>query len=212
MFLSVFDLFKIGIGPSSSHTMGPMTAAVRIPPVGHERSRLLLIHEVSLVTVASHRHQDVLMARRILANTGHQKHKMAAMAGNRMERRDLTLTTGVGGLNQTVLYSSFIDILRNQTLDEGAFYGFLSPKFGSKTGLSHAQVTAFVRQHAAEHDVMLFSPQPDMGALFLNVFEQGETFLSDLAEIRDAILRATPPADEGDYEEPETAEPAPEAT
>jgi len=27
MFLSVFDLFKIGIGPSSSHTMGPMNAA-----------------------------------------------------------------------------------------------------------------------------------------------------------------------------------------
>jgi L-serine dehydratase len=29
MFLSVFDLFKIGIGPSSSHTMGPMSAAAR---------------------------------------------------------------------------------------------------------------------------------------------------------------------------------------
>lgn len=29
MFLSVFDIFKIGIGPSSSHTMGPMTAAGR---------------------------------------------------------------------------------------------------------------------------------------------------------------------------------------
>jgi L-serine dehydratase len=29
VFLSVFDLFKIGIGPSSSHTMGPMTAAGR---------------------------------------------------------------------------------------------------------------------------------------------------------------------------------------
>jgi L-serine dehydratase len=29
LFLSVFDLFKIGIGPSSSHTMGPMTAAAR---------------------------------------------------------------------------------------------------------------------------------------------------------------------------------------
>ncbi len=27
MFLSVFDVFKSGIGPSSSHTMGPMTAA-----------------------------------------------------------------------------------------------------------------------------------------------------------------------------------------
>lgn len=29
MFLSVFDLYKIGIGPSSSHTMGPMTAGSR---------------------------------------------------------------------------------------------------------------------------------------------------------------------------------------
>ncbi len=27
MFLSIFDIFKIGVGPSSSHTMGPMTAA-----------------------------------------------------------------------------------------------------------------------------------------------------------------------------------------
>ena len=29
MFLSVFDIFKIGVGPSSSHTMGPMLAAAR---------------------------------------------------------------------------------------------------------------------------------------------------------------------------------------
>ncbi len=29
MFLSVFDIFKVGIGPSSSHTMGPMAAALR---------------------------------------------------------------------------------------------------------------------------------------------------------------------------------------
>jgi L-serine dehydratase len=29
MFLSVFDVFKVGIGPSSSHTMGPMSAARR---------------------------------------------------------------------------------------------------------------------------------------------------------------------------------------
>ena len=29
MFLSVFDVFKIGVGPSSSHTMGPMVAAQR---------------------------------------------------------------------------------------------------------------------------------------------------------------------------------------
>ncbi|MEX0350181.1 MAG: L-serine ammonia-lyase [Paracoccaceae bacterium] len=29
MFLSIFDMFKVGVGPSSSHTMGPMVAAAR---------------------------------------------------------------------------------------------------------------------------------------------------------------------------------------
>ncbi len=38
--LSVFDIFKIGIGPSSSHTMGPMRAA-REFAVGLERAGLL---------------------------------------------------------------------------------------------------------------------------------------------------------------------------
>ncbi|MBQ0757266.1 MAG: hypothetical protein KBT54_09200, partial [Amphritea sp.] len=27
MSISVFDLFKVGVGPSSSHTVGPMVAA-----------------------------------------------------------------------------------------------------------------------------------------------------------------------------------------
>ncbi len=29
MFVSVFEMFKVGVGPSSSHTMGPMVAAAR---------------------------------------------------------------------------------------------------------------------------------------------------------------------------------------
>jgi L-serine dehydratase len=37
MFLSVLDLFKIGIGPSSSHTVGPMVAASRfLEKIAHE--------------------------------------------------------------------------------------------------------------------------------------------------------------------------------
>jgi len=40
MTLSVFDIFKIGIGPSSSHTMGPMRAA-REFALGLERDGLL---------------------------------------------------------------------------------------------------------------------------------------------------------------------------
>ncbi|MEM7060716.1 MAG: L-serine ammonia-lyase [Pseudomonadota bacterium] len=41
MFLSVFDIFKIGIGPSSSHTMGPMIAAARfLEDLRHGRNRI----------------------------------------------------------------------------------------------------------------------------------------------------------------------------
>lgn len=66
--------------------------------------------------------------------------------------------------------------LMTKPLDETAFYGFFSPKFCAKTQLSFDDVQRFVAQHAATADVLLFSPQPDMGAFFLNVFEQGETF------------------------------------
>jgi hypothetical protein len=64
-------------------------------------------------------------------------------------------------------------------LDESAHYGFFSPKFGKKTLLSHAQTVQAVQaaaQAPQPADVVLFSPQPDMGAFFLNVFEQNETF------------------------------------
>ncbi|HEX4738520.1 MAG TPA: L-serine ammonia-lyase [Allosphingosinicella sp.] len=40
MVSSVFDLFKIGVGPSSSHTMGPMTAACRFVETLSERGVL----------------------------------------------------------------------------------------------------------------------------------------------------------------------------
>ena len=41
MFLSVFDLYKIGIGPSSSHTVGPMVAARRfLAGLEHKAGRI----------------------------------------------------------------------------------------------------------------------------------------------------------------------------
>jgi L-serine dehydratase len=41
MFLSVFDLYKIGIGPSSSHTVGPMVAARRfLEGLEHQSGRI----------------------------------------------------------------------------------------------------------------------------------------------------------------------------
>ncbi len=78
--------------------------------------------------------------------------------------------------------------LQTAVLDEQAFYGFFSPKFGAKTGLSHADVLQFVHAHEATADVMLFSPQPDMGAFFLNVFEQGEAFDAGLIAATEGLL------------------------
>lgn len=77
------------------------------------------------------------------------------------------------------------------SLDETAFYGFFSPKFSAKTGLDHAAVVAAVRSAAATPagvDVVLFSPQPDMGAFFLNVFEQNELFDPGFLAASEAFL------------------------
>ena len=46
--VGVFDLFKIGVGPSSSHTMGPMTAACRFARSLQERDLLARISRVSV--------------------------------------------------------------------------------------------------------------------------------------------------------------------
>lgn len=48
MNVSVFDLFKIGIGPSSSHTMGPMTAAYRFIREVEERGQLAQVVRVTV--------------------------------------------------------------------------------------------------------------------------------------------------------------------
>ncbi|MGO3787388.1 MAG: serine dehydratase beta chain, partial [Corynebacterium variabile] len=37
MTVSVFELFRIGVGPSSSHTVGPMQAGLRFARLLHER-------------------------------------------------------------------------------------------------------------------------------------------------------------------------------
>ncbi|WP_342076251.1 L-serine ammonia-lyase [Yoonia sp. SS1-5] len=42
MFLSVFDMFKVGVGPSSSHTIGPMVAAARF--LDHLRAQPFRLH------------------------------------------------------------------------------------------------------------------------------------------------------------------------
>jgi iron-sulfur-dependent L-serine dehydratase single chain form len=51
--ISVFDLFKIGIGPSSSHTVGPMTAARRFAVALREDGLLPRVASVRVVLYGS---------------------------------------------------------------------------------------------------------------------------------------------------------------
>lgn len=46
MSLSIFDLFKVGIGPSSSHTVGPMVAANRFLKELIQRNQLMQVEQV----------------------------------------------------------------------------------------------------------------------------------------------------------------------
>jgi 2-polyprenyl-3-methyl-5-hydroxy-6-metoxy-1,4-benzoquinol methylase len=77
--------------------------------------------------------------------------------------------------------------LQHTPLDADTFYGFLSPKFASKTGLSGADVIRFIHSRP-DADVFTFSPQADMGAFFLNVFLQGETFDPGLLGVCQELL------------------------
>ncbi|MBL8302592.1 MAG: hypothetical protein JNM26_07460, partial [Ideonella sp.] len=80
--------------------------------------------------------------------------------------------------------------LAEDALQDDVWYGFVSPRFGEKTGLGPRQVEEIVASHCTggrQPDVVLFSPQPDMGAFFLNVFEQGELFHPGFLKLAQAV-------------------------
>ncbi|RFU47448.1 hypothetical protein [Paraburkholderia sp. DHOC27] len=67
------------------------------------------------------------------------------------------------------------NFLTGAALDEEAFYGFLSPKFKDKTGLTAADVHQFLGaiDTPSDVDIVTFSPFFDAGALFPSIFAQG---------------------------------------
>jgi len=73
-------------------------------------------------------------------------------------------------------YFPIRSFLLSGDIQENCLLGVFSPKFPLKTGLKYAQVIDFIQSSAPDTEVFTFSPQPDMGALFLNVFEQNEWF------------------------------------
>jgi hypothetical protein len=86
--------------------------------------------------------------------------------------------------------------LMNEPLDEGAFYGFLSPKFRLKTRLSSAAVRDFILGSAPATEVILFSPSIHNSAYYLNVFEHGDAMHPGLKEVaRQLLARLDLPGD-----------------
>jgi hypothetical protein len=61
--------------------------------------------------------------------------------------------------------------LSSQELDSDRYYGFFSPKFRQKTGLSAEAVHEFIRQQGGSPDVISFSPFFDQMAFPLNIVE-----------------------------------------
>lgn len=63
--------------------------------------------------------------------------------------------------------------LLEETLQEDAFYGFLSPRFKEKTNLSSAAVFDFLKENGTA-DIVLMTPSLHLTAYYWNVFQYGE--------------------------------------
>lgn len=99
MYISLFDMFKIGIGPSSSHTVGPMRAARRFL-VEMPDADLVRIHRVEVELYGS------------LAHTGHgHGTDMAIMLGLEGELPDCIDTASVPERVQLIRATREISLL-----------------------------------------------------------------------------------------------------
>jgi hypothetical protein len=67
-----------------------------------------------------------------------------------------------------------LNFLRNNILEDDAWYGFLSPKFHEKTGYTAEYVNSLLDGQEDTGSVVLLSPAWDQLSFFLNPFEQGE--------------------------------------
>ena len=80
------------------------------------------------------------------------------------------------------------NFLKHNALQENAWYGFLSPKFGQKSGFDSEAVLGLLEQHHESGDVALFSIRPDQLAYFLNPFEQGDVWYPGIQEASQDFL------------------------
>jgi L-serine dehydratase len=119
MALSVFDIFKIGIGPSSSHTVGPMRAARNFARNLDARGLLSQVAGLNIQLYGS------------LAETGAgHRTDMGIMLGLMGEAPDTVDPAAINGLIETVTRDHRLTLWRNHTIDfdpKFAFSGRVKP-------------------------------------------------------------------------------------
>jgi L-serine dehydratase len=96
--VSVFDLFKLGVGPSSSHTMGPMTAAARFTALLGERDLLTRVQRV----------QTTLYASLALTGRGHHTDRAVILGLMGFEPASLDPDAGDAALESTAASGSLV--------------------------------------------------------------------------------------------------------
>jgi hypothetical protein len=73
--------------------------------------------------------------------------------------------------------------LKENQLQEDSWYGFLSPKFGGKTGFTSKKVKELITQYDQNMDVALFSSTWEFIAYYKNCFEQGEVWHENITQV-----------------------------
>jgi len=82
-----------------------------------------------------------------------------------------------------------LHFLNSYSLEKNCWYGFLSPKYKQKTGLTSENLFDFLTAADQEgHDVAITSPAWDQISFFRNVFEQGEYVHPGLTDLSQNFL------------------------
>jgi L-serine dehydratase len=144
MAVSVFDLFKIGIGPSSSHTVGPMRAArlfaVRLQHDGHLQRVARIVAELYGSLGATGR--------------GHGTDK-AVLLGLEGEEPDKVDVDGIDGRLDAIRSEGRLKLLGGQAIDFDARADLLFYRKLTLDGepLAHANGMRFVAFDGGGHEV-----------------------------------------------------------
>jgi len=81
-----------------------------------------------------------------------------------------------------------LNFLRNNPLEENAWYGFLSPKFLEKTGIDSTAILQAIEANYESMDIAVFSTAWDQLAYFVNPWEQGEVWHPGLTALTQGFL------------------------